>query len=276
VGSVSSAGVPVIRSCSRLTVAAAASVLIPSRENRSTTFIPAPACCPSALRAANLGCRFCQNWDISKAREFDKLADAATPEMIAGAAQRLGCKSVAFTYNDPVIFAEYAMDVADACRACGIKTVAVTAGYMTGESRPEFYRHMDAANVDLKGFTGEFYRKLCFGELQPVLDTLKFSQARNQRLVRNHLAAHSRRETTMKPSCIGGGMGRRESRPRRAVAFHRVPSRFQNARPSAHAAGHTEAGAGNRLRQRNSTTFTLAMSATVRAAAPSARIAAHC
>ena len=122
----------------------------------------------------NLGCRFCQNWDISKAREYDKLADEALPPTIAAAAVRLGCKSVAFTYNDPVIFAEYAMDVADACREQGIKAVAVTAGYMTELSRPEFYRHMDAANVDLKGFTNEFYRRLCFGELSPVLDTLKY------------------------------------------------------------------------------------------------------
>lgn len=122
----------------------------------------------------NLGCRFCQNWDISKARQFDKLADAATPAAIAAAAERLGCKSVAFTYNDPVIFAEYAMDVADACRARGLKTVAVTAGYMLPEPRAEFYRHVDAANVDLKGFTEEFYHKLCLGELAPVLDTLKY------------------------------------------------------------------------------------------------------
>jgi len=122
----------------------------------------------------NLGCRFCQNWDISKAREFDRLADAASPEGIAAAGRRLGCRSVAFTYNDPVIFAEYAMDVADACRAVGIAAVAVTAGYMTDDSRPEFYRHMDAANVDLKGFTEAFYHRNCFGELQPVLDTLKY------------------------------------------------------------------------------------------------------
>ena len=137
-------------------------------------FYPGTSVLSFGTAGCNLGCRFCQNWDISKAREFDKLADTASPGMIADAAVRLGCKSVAFTYNDPVIFAEYAIDVADACRARGIKTVAVTAGYMTDESRPEFYRHMDAANVDLKGFTEEFYRKLCFGELAPVLETLKF------------------------------------------------------------------------------------------------------
>jgi pyruvate formate lyase activating enzyme len=137
-------------------------------------FYPGTSVLSFGTAGCNLGCRFCQNWDISKAREFDKLADRAMPETIALAAQRLGCRSVAFTYNDPVIFAEYAMDVADACRRLGLAAVAVTAGYMTDESRPEFYQHMDAANVDLKGFTEEFYHKLCLGELAPVLDTLKY------------------------------------------------------------------------------------------------------
>ena len=116
----------------------------------------------------------CQNWDISKSRETDTLADAASPEAIADAAGRLGCRSVAFTYNDPVIFHEYAIDVADACRARGIRAVAVTAGEVCPEPRAEFYSHMDAANVDLKGFTEEFYRDVCAGHLQPVLDTLVY------------------------------------------------------------------------------------------------------
>ena len=137
-------------------------------------FYPGTSVLSFGTAGCNLGCRFCHNWDISKAREFDKLADAASPETIADAATRLGCKSAAFTYNDPVVFAEYAMDVADACRARGIQTVAVTAGYMTPEPRAEFYRHMDAANVDLKGFTEEFYHKLCFGQLAPVLETLRY------------------------------------------------------------------------------------------------------
>jgi pyruvate formate lyase activating enzyme len=137
-------------------------------------FYPGTSVLSFGTAGCNLGCRFCQNWDISKAREFDRLADKAAPEVIAIAAQRLGCRSVAFTYNDPVIFAEYAMDVADACRKMGIAAVAVTAGYMTDDARPEFYRHMDAANVDLKGFTEEFYHQQCFGELAPVLDTLKY------------------------------------------------------------------------------------------------------
>ena len=137
-------------------------------------FYPGTSVLSFGTAGCNLGCRFCQNWDISKSRQMDRLADQAAPETIAAAAQKLGCRSVAFTYNDPVIFAEYAMDVADACRAAGIATVAVTAGYMTEESRPEFYRHLDAANVDLKGFSEEFYRRQCHGELAPVLETLKY------------------------------------------------------------------------------------------------------
>jgi pyruvate formate lyase activating enzyme len=137
-------------------------------------FLPGSPILSFGTAGCNLACRFCQNWDISKSREFDTLADSASPEMIAAAAERLGCRSVAFTYNDPVIFHEYAIDVADACRARGIRSVAVTAGYVCPEPRAEFYRHMDAANVDLKGFTERFYDKVCSGHLQPVLDTLVY------------------------------------------------------------------------------------------------------
>jgi pyruvate formate lyase activating enzyme len=137
-------------------------------------FLPGSSVLSFGTAGCNLGCRFCQNWDISKAREWDKLADAASPEQIARAARRLGCRSVAFTYNDPVIFAEYAIDVAQACHELGIQAVAVTAGYITADARPEFYRHMDAANVDLKAFSEEFYHRLCFASLAPVLETLKF------------------------------------------------------------------------------------------------------
>ena len=122
----------------------------------------------------NLACKFCQNWDISKSREMDRLMDSATPEAIARAAQAGGCRSVAFTYNDPVIFAEYAMDTAAACHALGVRTVAVTAGYMHAEPRAEFYRLMDAANVDLKGFTDTFYQQQTGARLAPVLDTLAY------------------------------------------------------------------------------------------------------
>jgi pyruvate formate lyase activating enzyme len=137
-------------------------------------FFPGTSILSFGTAGCNLHCRFCQNWDISKSRDMDRLADVASPEQIADSAVHLGCKSVAFTYNDPVIFAEYAMDIADACRERGIQAVAVTAGYMHDEPRREFYAHMDAANVDLKGFTQEFYAKLCSGDLQPVLDTLVY------------------------------------------------------------------------------------------------------
>jgi pyruvate formate lyase activating enzyme len=137
-------------------------------------FLPGTPVLSFGTAGCNLACKFCQNWDISKSRETDTLADQATPEVIAEAARRLGCRSVAFTYNDPVIFHEYAIDVAQACHEAGIKTVAVTAGEICPEPRVEFYRHMDAANVDLKGFTEDFYRKICGGDFQTVLDTLVY------------------------------------------------------------------------------------------------------
>lgn len=137
-------------------------------------FLPGTPVLSFGTAGCNLGCKFCQNWDISKSREVDTLADAASPSAIAQAAAKLGCRSVAFTYNDPVIFMEYAIDVAQACRELGIKTVAVTAGEMCAEPREEFYRHMDAANVDLKGFTERFYHDVCLSHLQPVLDTLVY------------------------------------------------------------------------------------------------------
>lgn len=137
-------------------------------------FYPGSSVLSFGTAGCNLACKFCQNWDISKSREMDTLMDAASPAAIADAAQAGGCRSVAFTYNDPVIFAEYAMDTADACRARGIATVAVTAGYIGAEARREFYAKMDAANVDLKGFTDDFYVKLCGARLQPVKDTLRY------------------------------------------------------------------------------------------------------
>ena len=135
-------------------------------------FLPGTSVLSFGTAGCNLACKFCQNWDMSKSREMDTLADAASPDTIARAAQELGCRSVAFTYNDPVIFHEYAIDVAQACRERGIRSVAVTAGYMCEEPRTEFYRHMDAANVDLKAFTERFYHQITNAHLQPVLDTL--------------------------------------------------------------------------------------------------------
>jgi len=137
-------------------------------------FLPGTAVLSFGTAGCNLACRFCQNWDISKSREVDTLADEASPEAIAEAAVRLGCRSVAFTYNDPVIFLEYAVDVADACRERGVRAVAVTAGYVNPEARAELFAHMDAANVDLKGFTERFYHDVCAGHLAPVLQTLEY------------------------------------------------------------------------------------------------------
>ena len=137
-------------------------------------FYPGSSILSFGTAGCNLACKFCQNWDISKSRDMDRLADQASPEAIAQAARSGGCKSVAFTYNDPVIFAEYALDIADACHAHGIQTVAVTAGYIHDAPRREFFAKMDAANVDLKAFTDDFYYKLCGGRLQPVLDTLTY------------------------------------------------------------------------------------------------------
>ena len=137
-------------------------------------FLPGTPVLSYGTAGCNLACHFCQNWDISKSREIDTLSDEASPKLLAKTAKDLGCRSVAFTYNDPVIFHEYAIDVAQACREIGIKSVAVTAGYVTQEPREEFYRYMDAANVDLKGFTEQFYRKICVGHLQPVLETLVY------------------------------------------------------------------------------------------------------
>ncbi len=137
-------------------------------------FYPGSRVLSFGTAGCNLACKFCQNWDISKSKSMDRLADQATPEQIVVAARDSGSRSIAFTYNDPVIFAEYAIDIADACRDEDIKTVAVTAGYIHDAPRREFFAKMDAANVDLKAFTDDFYFKLTGARLQPVLDTLKY------------------------------------------------------------------------------------------------------
>ncbi|MCR2829415.1 AmmeMemoRadiSam system radical SAM enzyme [Acidithiobacillus ferrooxidans] len=137
-------------------------------------FYPGSSVLSFGTAGCNLACKFCQNWDISKSREMDRLQDQASPAGIAATARSLDVKSVAFTYNDPVIFAEYAMDTADACHAVGIKTVAVTAGYIHAQPRAEFFAKMDATNVDLKAFTDEFYFKLTGAHLAPVLETLEY------------------------------------------------------------------------------------------------------
>jgi len=137
-------------------------------------FLPGSAVLSFGTAGCNLACRFCQNWDMTRSREMDTLMDAAGPGQIAAAAERLGCASIACTYNDPTVFMEYAIDVAEAARDRGVKSVAVTAGYMCPEPRAEFFARMDAANIDLKGFSEGFYRRVCGAELGAVLDTLEY------------------------------------------------------------------------------------------------------
>ena len=137
-------------------------------------FFPGTSVLSFGTAGCNLGCKFCQNWDISKSREVKRLSEHATPDMIAAAAVQHGCKSVAFTYNDPIIWAEYAIDVAKACHEQNVKTVAVTAAYISEAARQPFFEHLDAANVDLKAFTEEFYHNITYSHLQPILDTLSW------------------------------------------------------------------------------------------------------
>ena len=137
-------------------------------------FLPGTPVLSFGTAGCNLACRYCQNWDISKSREIDTLADAASPAAIADAALRLGCRSVATTYNDPVVFLEYAVDVAQACHERDLRSVAVTAGYVCAEPRVELFSQMDAVNVDLKSFREDFYHRLCAGHLEPVLETIEY------------------------------------------------------------------------------------------------------
>jgi pyruvate formate lyase activating enzyme len=137
-------------------------------------FYPGSAVLSFGTAGCNLACKFCQNWDMSKSREMDTLADRASPERLAEAARELSCRSIAFTYNDPIIFHEYAIDVAAACGERNVQTVAVTAGYVDPEPRVEFFAAMDAVNVDLKAFTDRFYYKICGAHLQPVLETIEY------------------------------------------------------------------------------------------------------
>ena len=136
-------------------------------------FLPGTPTLSFGTAGCNLGCAFCQNWQVSTSREWDTLADSATPEDIAAAALAHGCRSVAFTYNDPAVFLEYAVDVAEACHEADLRTVAVTAGYIEPGPAAELFEAMDAANVDLKAFDDDTYRRFCLGRLAPVLETLE-------------------------------------------------------------------------------------------------------
>ena len=238
-------------------------------------FLPGTPVLSFGTAGCNLTCSFCQNWDISKSREMDTLADRATPETIARAAEALGCRSVAFTYNDPVIFLEYAVDAAQACRDRGIKTVAVTAGYVKPDARREFFASIDAANVDLKGFTERFYQKLCTGHLEPVLDTLEVPEAGDAGLARDHDLADPGRERLRRGDPRRERVDRREPRRRRPVALQRLPPRLPHAR-QARDAGRRRCAARARSRAATaSDTSTPATCTTRRDRAPSATRAGH-
>lgn len=137
-------------------------------------FLPGSSVLSFGTAGCNLSCRFCQNWNMSKARAIHASTTISTPEAIAHAAKKFNCRSIAYTYNDPVVFLEYAIATAQACQSLGIHNVAVTAGYINPEARADLFAAMQAANVDLKGFSETFYRKLCGGHLAPVLNTLMY------------------------------------------------------------------------------------------------------
>jgi len=149
-------------------------VIDPIEKKPLNHFYPGSSVLSFGTAGCNLSCKFCQNWDMSKSREMDTLQSSATPQAIAQSAVNHHCRSVAFTYNDPVIFYEYAVDTSIACHESGVKTVAVTAGYINDSALEGFFQHVDAVNVDLKGFSESFYHELCSGALQPVLNTLEY------------------------------------------------------------------------------------------------------
>lgn len=137
-------------------------------------FYPGSAVLSFGTAGCNLSCKYCQNWDMARSREFHRLTEEASPQAVAQAAKAHGCESVALTYNDPVIFLEYGRDVAAACHELGIKVVAVTNGYIWKQAREDFFSFIDAANIDLKSFSNDFYKRLTGGDLDTVLDTLKY------------------------------------------------------------------------------------------------------
>lgn len=137
-------------------------------------FLPGTPILSFGTAGCNLGCRFCQNWSISKARLDRANSLGATPEQVVALALNQRVPSIAFTYNDPVIWGEFVLDISRIARERGLKSVMVTAGYVTPEARTEVFRYIDAANVDLKAFTEAFYHKVTFSHLGPVLDTLKW------------------------------------------------------------------------------------------------------
>ena len=205
-------------------------------------FLPGTPVLSFGTAGCNLTCKFCQNWDISKARDLDRVQDTASPEKIAEAAVRSGCRSVAFTYNDPVIFLEYAVDVAQACRERGIKTVAVSAGYISPEPRIEFFRHMDAANIDLKGFSEGFYKTLCSGRLAPVLETLEYlKHETNVWFEITTLLIPGENDSPAEIEAESAWVMR--TRARRAAPLHGLSSGLETDRPTTDTAGDAARGA---------------------------------
>ena len=199
-------------------------------------FYPGSSVLSFGTAGCNLACKFCQNWDISKSREMDRLLDAAPPERIAEAARDAGAASVAFTYNDPVIFAEYAMDTADACHALGLHSVAVTAGYMHAAPRREFYAKMDAANVDLKGFTERVLLPADRRASGAGARHAAVPAPRDRLLVRDHDAADPGAQRRQRRDRCHDALDRRPARTGRAAAFHGLPPGLQDAGRAADAA----------------------------------------
>ena len=195
-------------------------------------FLPGTPVFSFGTAGCNLACKFCQNWDISKAREIDTLNQSASPEAIAAAARQLGCRSVAFTYNDPVIFLEYAVDTALACHAAGLKTVAVTAGYITPQARGEFYEHMDAANVDLKGFHRGLLPQPVRRKAGRGAGHAGLAAAGDQGVGGDHHAADPRGERLGRGARRAERLDRRRAGAGRAAALLRLPSRLEDARAS--------------------------------------------
>jgi pyruvate formate lyase activating enzyme len=209
-------------------------------------FLPGTPVLSFGTAGCNLTCKFCQNWDISKARAFDRLQDLASPEAIAQAAVQSGCRSVAFTYNDPVIFLEYAIDVAQACRERGIKAVAVSAGYICEEPRIEFFRHMDAANIDLKGFTEHFYKSLCSAQLGPVLDTLAYlKDETNVWLEITTLLIPGENDSPAEIEALSCWV-MEQLGPDRSAPFHRLSPRLEDAGQACYAGIHALPGTAYR------------------------------
>ncbi|MCS7053381.1 MAG: AmmeMemoRadiSam system radical SAM enzyme [Ignavibacterium sp.] len=135
-------------------------------------FLPGTQILSFGTAGCNLGCKFCQNWSISKAKLDETYSLNASPEDVVHLAKKYRTPSIAYTYNDPTIFGEYVIDISKLAREEGIKSVMVTAGYIDKEARKEVYKYIDAANVDLKGFTERFYFKNTLSHLDPVLDTI--------------------------------------------------------------------------------------------------------